>query len=294
MTINDYHISSKVRLFQCCPVCGNDSLKQTSAILLEGPLLNCSTCGQFLSSCTRDQHENALWKWDVATGTSPEAKSVARYRKVSGRRLAVALKLLKTGNRSPHLLDVGCSSGSLLTVGVDMGLSVSGVEPALAAAETAKNIGFDVYAGYLHDAAYPDGKFDIVTLFEIVEHLSDPTALIAECKRVLKPGGILAINTPNAASWTAKFMGERWEGFSLNDLGGHASFFTPQSMKFLAQSSGLQVVKVETRNVRFYEQGQCHPAVFKIAKILAQLLAFPARVFGQGHDLLVFMRKEKN
>ena len=292
MTETNTTILTKDRLFKRCPVCLDAALMATSEVLPEGPLLKCASCGQFLSSCTSAQHDAALWKWDVAGGTEPGARSAARYRKVSERRLTTSIKLLHTGSPSPHLLDVGCSSGSLLTVASNIGLSVSGVEPAALAAETAQKNGFNVYAGYLHQAAYPSDHFDIVTLFEIVEHLSDPASLIAECRRVLKPGGILAINTPNAASWTAKFMGARWEGFSLTGLGGHASFFTPGSMRSLARVSRLQIAKTETRNVRFYEKGQCHPAVFRAAKILAQLLAFPARIFGQGHDLLVFMRKE--
>lgn len=245
-----------------------------------------------MSSCTSEQHEDALWKWDNANGTNPGTRSLARHQKVSKRRLATALNLSMTASKSPHLLDVGCSSGSLLAVAASMGLSVSGVEPATAAAEAAKRAGFDVHVGYLNQANYPDGYFDIVTLFEIVEHLSDPSALVKECRRVLKVGGILAINTPNAASWTAKFMEERWEGFSLAGLGGHVSFFTPKSMGFLAHLAGLKVAKVETRNVRFYERDQCHPLLFRIAKIVAQLLAYPARILGQGHDLLIFMRKE--
>jgi SAM-dependent methyltransferase len=191
------------------------------------------------------------------------------------------------------MLDVGCSSGSLLRVASGMGLQVAGAEPALAAAQAAKDAGFDVFAGYLQDARYPDASFDVITLFEIVEHLSDPTALVKECCRILRPGGVLAVNTPNAHSWTARYMKGRWEGFSLVDLGGHASFFSPTSIRTLADLCGLRVCRIETRNVRFYESGQCERITYRIAKILAQLLALPARIFGQGHDLLVFMRKEK-
>lgn len=173
-----------------------------------------------------------------------------------------------------------------------MGFTVSGVEPATAAAEAATKAGYNVFPGYLQDAAYPNNSFDVITLFEIVEHLGDPVALLEECVRVLKPGGVLVVNTPNAASWTAKYMKERWEGFSLIGLGGHASFFTPKSTESLAQRCGLRIVRIETRNVRFYERGQCHPLTFRLAKIAAQLLAFPARFFGKGHDLLVFLHKD--
>ena len=192
----------------------------------------------------------------------------------------------------PRLLDVGCSSGALLAVATDLGFSVAGVEPASKAAEAAQRAGFEVFSGFLHEASYPDKTFDVVTLFEIIEHVSDPLVLIAECVRILKPGGVLVINTPNADSWTAKFMKERWEGFSLAGLGGHASFFTPRSIRSLAKATHLDVAHIETRNVRFYEDGQCPPLIFRIAKIAAQLLALPAKLAGRGHDLLVYLKRE--
>lgn len=244
-----------------------------------------------MSSCTQAQYEAALHKWDTAGGTLPDARSVSRYRTVTGQRLRRALGLLDPPVSAPRLLDVGCSSGALLAVAVDMGFSVAGVEPAPKAARTARQAGFDVFPGLLHEAHYPDEAFHVITLFELVEHIGDPLVLLAECRRILKPGGVVVINTPNARSWTARFMKARWEGFSLTSMGGHISFFSPQSIRVLARASGFTVARIETRNVRFYEKGQCPPVKYRTAKIAAQFLALPARLAGQGHDLLVYFRR---
>lgn len=280
------------QLFKRCPLgCSND-LERTEIVLTEGALLRCATCGHFMSSCTKEQHEAALWKWDAAEGTKPNLRSAARYRQVNARRLRTALRILDSRAAHPRLLDVGCSSGALLAVASDLGFSVAGVEPASKAAVAAQLAGFEVFSGFLHEANYPDKSFDVITLFEIVEHVGDPLVLIAECRRILKPGGVLVINTPNADSWTAQFMKERWEGFSLIGLGGHVSFFTPSSIRFLARTINMDVARIETRNVRFYEKDQCHPFLFQMAKIAAQLLALPARLAGRGHDLLVYLKRE--
>jgi len=167
-----------------------------------------------------------------------------------------------------------------------------GVEPAIDAATTAKEKGFNVFHGYLHDAAYADNFFDIIILFELIEHIQNPSNLLKECHRILKPGGILLLNTPNAASFTARFMKGRWEGFDLYKMGGHISFFTPATLKLLARRCDFKIIKTETRNIRFYEKGQCSYSLYKTAKILGQLLAYPIKLIHQGHDLLCFLSKD--
>jgi len=294
--IDRHFISAQIpqdQLFQRCPLGCKAELQISAINLAEGPLLRCPSCEQLLSSCTYEQHQRALSMWDTPNGTQPIRRSVSRYRHVIERRLRHALKLLGPRSTPPRLLDVGCSSGSLLEVASNLGFSVAGVEKASKAAQTAQLAGFEVFAGLLNEACFPDMAFDVITLFEVVEHVSDPLDLLIECRRILKPAGTLVINTPNADSWTARFMGERWENFNLTIKGGHVSFFSPSSIRVLARASGLAVVRIETRNVCFYEKGQCHPVGYRIAKIAAELLALPTRLVGQGHDLLVFLRRVK-
>lgn len=284
----DSHAEHAARIFHRCPIC-HTALSPSRIVVAEGPLLECPNCGQLVSGCNTDQYHAALQMWNTAHGTSPQPRAVRRYREVVTRRLRKAEQLL--GHRAGmKLLDVGCSSGALLAIAKDMGFEVRGVEPAHEAAQTAIRAGFQVHEGYLSDARYSDDQFDIITLFEIVEHLRDPIELVAECARILKPGGILVVNTPNAHSWSAETLGGQWEGFSLFGLGGHISFFSPRSMGELARRSGLAVEWIETRNVRLTED-KSSPVKYRALKILGQLLAYPARIATKGHDLLVYFRK---
>ena len=280
------------RLITSCPVGCGTQLVETDIVLAEGPLLRCSVCGQLMSSCTHEQYERALKKWDTSNGTIPETQSAARFQQVTERRLRCALRLLgRMPPRPFRLLDVGCSSGALLAVAAKLGFSPSGVEIASKAAETARHAGFEVFCGLLHEAHFTDEAFHVITAFELIEHLRDPLLLLTECYRILRPRGVLIINTPNAASWTAGAMRERWDGFSLSSMGGHVSFFSPRSLVHLAGQCGFRVERLETRRVRFVESHQASPVIYRTLKVLAEVCSIPASLMDKGHDMLAFLRK---
>lgn len=274
-----------------CPVGCAAPLVDSRIVLAEGPLRRCVECGQLISSATEAQYLHSLGRFDHTAGTLPDARSQSRHDKNTARRLGSIAAALERAPASIRLLDVGCSSGAFLLTARQLGFQVEGVEPSADAAQTARAAGLTVFTGYLEQAKFPDAAFDAVTLIEIVEHLRDASALLRECARILKPGGVILVTTPNAHSWTARAMGARWAGFSLNEMGGHISFFNPRSMRILAARSGLEIHRIETRNVRFFERGQCSRAVHAAAKIAAELLNWPARIAGTGHDLHAYLRR---
>lgn len=273
-----------------CPVGCSAGFLGTDIVVPEGPLRRCVECGQLVSQCTEAQYLDSLVRFDTAAGTLPGMESVARHEQVSARRLRRILGLLGKRAGQMRLLDVGCSSGAFLMSARKLGLDTTGVEPSAEAAATARRTGLNVFTGFLEDARFPDGAFDAATLIEVVEHLRDPRSLLVECRRVLKPGGILLITTPNAASWTARIMKSRWDGFDLRAMGGHISFFNPRSIEMIAERTGYELVRVETRNVRFFERSQCPNAIYAAAKIVSEFLNWPSRLLGTGHDLLACLR----
>ncbi len=222
-------------LFVTCPLDCQPNLQISDITLDEGPLLRCPTCGHLLCSCTRQQHAHAMARWDTSGGTDPEPGSAVRYSQVITRRLRKARQLLGRRPAALRLLDVGCSSGALLAIAAQLGFSVAGVELAAIAARTARDAGFAVFCSSLQQAHFPERTFDVITAFELIEHLENPVALLQECRRILKPDGIVLLNTSNGASWTAQFMKERWEGFHLTAMGGHVSFLGLVSIRVLAQ-----------------------------------------------------------
>lgn len=283
--------AARQRFIVRCPVGCGAPLEATGIAQPEGPLLRCPECGQLVSQCGEDEFVRSLARWDTAEGTLPGAESASRHAQVSTRRLRRVLALLGRPAQGTRLLDVGCSSGALLMAARTMGFEAEGVEVSERAAATARRAGLKVFTGLLESARFPDASFDAETLIELIEHLRDPRPLLAECRRILKPGGILLATTPNAASWTARVMGGRWHGFSLTAMGGHISFFNPRSIGAIARRAGFEIARIETRNVRFFERGQCPAAVHGAAKIASELLNWPARLLGQGHDLTAYLRR---
>ena len=279
-------------LFEHCPLGCDTSLVTTNIELPEGNLRQCPACGQLLSACTQVWYDESMQEFDVPEGTLPQGSSWKRHEQRISRMLEQAHAQLSDSSDPIMFLDVGCSSGSVLSVAKQCGFNTFGVEPATKAAETAAQIeGVEVFNGFLHDAQYPDNHFDIVTLFEVIEHLTDPIALISEIGRILKPGGLLLIGTGNGGSWTVQALGNKWEYFDIKKHGGHISFFNPQSMALLADKSGLEVADVNTKRVNLGEKKDVSWLFYQFNRVARELLALPARWINRGHDMLVTLRK---
>lgn len=172
-----------------------------------------------------------------------DAESRRRF-KVARRRLQTISGLLEKTARDIRVLDVGCSRGSFLAAGTRLGFQMEGVEPAATIAAAARASGHVVHIGLLDPVGLPPRSFDAITLFEVVEHLKDPLPLLQECRRILRPGGVLVVSTGNTASWTVAAMRERWDYFHIAKDGGHISFFNPRSISLLAARSGYRVERI--------------------------------------------------
>ena len=108
-----------------------------------------------------------------------------------------------------RLLDVGCATGQFLAEMASYpGWEVTGVEPSESAAAFARQAySFPIYQSDLVSAGFPDGAFDVVTLWDVFEHLHDPLAMLAEVRRILVPNGVLIMRTPSLDSWDRVFLG---------------------------------------------------------------------------------------
>ena len=119
-------------------------------------------------------------------------------------------------------------------------------------AESAKQAqaksGANVFIGNILDAQFPPETFDVITCFDVFEHLYEPRRVMAKVAEWLKLGGIFYILVPNVDSAEGRVFGTYWHGL---ELPRHLFHYSPSSLKFLAESAGLQVVSLETwRNPR--------------------------------------------
>lgn len=109
-----------------------------------------------------------------------------------------------------RLLDLGCGPGFLLTVAGERGWEAVGLDLNEWAVDQARELGFEARVGELSGAGFDDASFDAMTMMDLIEHVPDPDSLLDEAARVVRPGGALAILTPDAGSPISRMLGRRW------------------------------------------------------------------------------------
>jgi len=149
------------------------------------------------------------------------------------------------------LLDVGCGGGSLLKGLHELGWEGEGVDFDAKAVRNARSKGLRVHLGSLAEQQFATNTFDAVTMSHLIEHVSDPVALLRECHRVLKPGAWLVIVTPNANSWGHRLYGANWRGL---EPPRHLHIFAPRPLANLLRETGFRNICMSTtiRAADFY------------------------------------------
>lgn len=122
-----------------------------------------------------------------------------------------------------RLLDVGCGNGEFLAKAREAGWSCVGVDFDFKAVECTHAQGIEVHIGTSEEQQFESASFDAITLSHIIEHVHDPQSLLQACARLLRPGGILWIATPNADSLVRRYFGANWLSFAPH----HLILFTP-------------------------------------------------------------------
>ncbi|WP_308514690.1 bifunctional 2-polyprenyl-6-hydroxyphenol methylase/3-demethylubiquinol 3-O-methyltransferase UbiG [Sphingomonas flavescens] len=147
-------------------------------------------------------------------------------------------------------LDVGCGAGLLAEPLTRLGAKVTALDASpeliVAAREHAAAVGLDIdyRAGEL---AALDGKFDLVTCMEVIEHVADPAAFVRDLAARLAPGGLLIMSTPNATGWSKLLTITLAEGLGRVPRGTHDfdKFIPPERLKSMLADAGLQCIDVE-------------------------------------------------
>lgn len=141
-----------------------------------------------------------------------------------------------------RILDVGCGAGFFLRALDQKVWECFGVETGEAAARAANRAlgNGRVFAGTLIESACEDKAFDVVTFWSALEHMNEPRANLIEARRIVKTGGTLIVQVPNAASYQARWFGGDW--FAL-DAPRHRYHFTPQTFERLLAQTGFALYR---------------------------------------------------
>lgn len=145
-----------------------------------------------------------------------------------------------------RLLDIGCSNGAFVYSSLRCGWDAIGVELNSESAKFAEKLGLNVYNVELSKLSFPSGHFSAITMWQVLEHLSDPKRVLREAARILKPGGILAVSTPNIRGIGWKLLHEDWEAIAPKV---HINLFDSKSLEKLVVNCGFKTRKIESYEI---------------------------------------------
>jgi ubiquinone/menaquinone biosynthesis C-methylase UbiE len=163
------------------------------------------------------------------------------------------------------LLDIGCATGAFLSA-ARARYWVTGTDVSLAACQVAAGRSLPVTVADATRLPFAPDRFDVVTMWDTIEHLADPRTALSEVARVLRPGGTLVLTTGDVQSWCRRLSGRRWHLYTLPE---HRYFFSAATLDTLLSQAGL-------RPVACTREGGWYPLAYLVER-LAKTLRGSAR-----------------
>lgn len=147
-----------------------------------------------------------------------------------------------------RLLDVGAATGFFVKLAKARRWEAIGLEISSYAVKAAAKNGVLVIQGTLETSDFQPESFEVITLLDVIEHISDPTRMVERCARLLRPRGLLVINTPDASSLWARIFGWRWHAYCPPE---HLSYFSPDNLGRLLHERGFEIQCITKLGKRF-------------------------------------------
>ena len=200
-------------------------------------------------------------------------------------------RLITARRGSPgHVLDVGCAAGFFLKVMADQGWKTTGLEISGAMCDYARGtLGLpDIRRGDLLSVPLAPRSFDVITLWDVIEHLEDPPAHLRTARAALADDGLLVLETQNVASTFARLLGRRWQHFKHEE---HLYHFEPSTLERLLSDTGFRILHRTARYGGKYVSP--HFVAERVGKIhpLFAALSSPLRLM-PGPSVYVNLRDE--
>lgn len=268
------------------------------------PVMKCERCGLVFRKVVVDLSEEELFDFAMTVGDaskSPTAKYDASYRE-DDIRVILWEKFLKQLDRfklseGRKLLDIGVAKGVFLDIARKRGWEPMGIEPSEKDSSYAREVfKLPIFTGTLEEAKLPSNQFDAATMLDVIEHLKNPSETVAKAFRVLKPGGILLVFTPNHDSLI--FLISHWlyrlslGKFPLERLYPvvHVHYFTPRALSYLLGKSGF--------NIEWLGSGPLHPekclTSTRITRVGASTIEFLSKPLNRRYRIAIIGSKPLN
>lgn len=233
-----------------CAVCG--SVATSPLVVRKGyNVVRCRDCGLVYVSPRPRERNNIESLYTNQTYCNRQIRHAGQTNRVSESRW----RLDQVERHAPHrgrLLDVGCSAASFLLTARDRGWDVAGIDISAGAIEYARSVhGLDARVGTLEETHLPADTFDVVTVFECIEHMRHPAEALTAANRVLKRDGLLVITTPNIDGLfprvTYRLLAQTIGAWEHPTPPHHLYQFSRRTLGALLDKSGFELVSMATR-----------------------------------------------
>jgi 2-polyprenyl-3-methyl-5-hydroxy-6-metoxy-1,4-benzoquinol methylase len=165
---------------------------------------------------------------------------------ITRKRYLALLQQLGSRTRGRRVIDIGCGKGDFIDAALSAGWSALGVELSPAAAKVARQFDLPVVNRDVFLPSDDLGTYDLLTMFEVIEHVERPARLLQRAEELVRPGGLVYVTTPNFDSLDRRFLGPRWAAVNRE----HLTYLTPRTLRELvARHTNLNLVELSTRNV---------------------------------------------
>lgn len=220
-----------------CPVCGGATF--TALFEKAGePFVRCRGCALVLINPRRPFADiRAGYDAAYSAGYTRKAEKKLRRARRRVRRLVGEYAL------AGRWLDVGCSAGFVVRAAAEAGFEAHGVDIESAAIAYGREVlGLaNLREGLLHEQAYADGCFDAISCYDVIEHVPDLHGFVAELARILAPGGVLDLGTPDLGHWRVPRALERWNELKPSE---HLYYFDRHTLARVLEAHDLVVDRV--------------------------------------------------
>lgn len=230
-----------------CGLCGSS---ERTLKFADGPfsVVTCARCGlTYVTPRLRDAsliehvYDEGYWRSQAAKdrGYTDYREDAPLYLATYRRRMRVIERHFA---RPGRVLDVGCAAGYFLSVMQERGWQVTGLEPSDAIRPQAEaRLGREhVVGGLLGERALPGAPFDLVTMWDVIEHIPDVVAAVKTVRTLLAPGGKFLIETQNVQSLAARVLGKRWQHYKHAE---HIYHFDRKTIADVLSRAGFRVVE---------------------------------------------------
>ena len=221
-----------------CLICNSKKVKELPAYS-DHFLIKCQDCSfVFVKKIPREQELFDFYENSYVRTNYFSSITIKRYNEL--------LDLFEKYRKTNNLLDVGSGNGFFLEIAKARGWNVYGTELTNQAVKECENKGFQMKKGSLNEVDFKADQFDVITSFEVIEHINNPKEIVKEMHRILRTNGYIYITTPNFNSVLRYRLKSRYD---VIEYPNHLCYYTKKTLRLLFMNAGFSVKKIKTTGI---------------------------------------------